>query len=123
MFTRESITKELKRINDSVPELLRRATLIETKATPELEMLAQKAQTDPDFPQAKKEQIQKMYDSGIFSKKRIVENAKVVKMRNDFVNRAIKKAVKEGRLPNKKQLAKLKLNELHEQESIHKEVA
>lgn len=114
MFTRESISKELKRIQDSVPELLIKNTLGEVSKTPEMELVFQKALEEPNISKEKKEQIRKLLASGMFSQKRIIENPKVAKMRDEYVTREIKKSVKEGRLPTKKQLRDLGLDELHE---------
>lgn len=113
MFTRESIAKEIKRIQDSVPKLLRDFTLIETLKTPAMKLVAEKAMEDESLPEEKRRQIKLLYDKGMFSGKKIVENAKVAKQRDDWVKRELKKAVKEGRLPTKKQLKELKLAELH----------
>lgn len=113
MFTRESISQELKRIQESVPKLLKDNTLIEIPKTPAMELVFQKAMEEPNITPEKKEQIRKLLASGMFSKNKITENYKVSKMRDDYVTREIKKAVKAGRLPNKKQLKELGLDELH----------
>lgn len=114
MFTRESISKELKRIQDSVPEMLKKATLTEVKKTPEMEMVFQKAMEEPNITPERKEQLRRLLASGMFSKTKITENAKIAKMRDNWVIREIKKAVKAGRLPTKKQLRELGLDKLHD---------
>ena len=112
MFTKESISKELKRIQDSVPDLLKRSTLSEVKKTPAMELVFQKALEEPSISKEKKEQIRKLLASGMFSKTKIIENSRVAKMRDEYVTREIKKSVKAGRLPNKKQAEELGLNKL-----------
>lgn len=113
MFTQESISKELKRINDSVPELLKANTLIEVAKTPDMQFVFEKALEDPDLSEEKKRKIKNMLDTGMFNKKKITENHQVAKQRDDYVSREIKKSVKEGRLPNKKQARLLGLDKLH----------
>lgn len=113
MFTQESITKELKRINDSVPQLFKDMTIIETKKTPAIEFVAQKLIEDPDISQEKKDKIKKLLDKGTFSKMKLTENVTIAKMRDEYVSREIKKSVKAGRLPTKKQFREMRLNELH----------
>lgn len=110
MFTKESIGLELKRIQDSIPKLIRDNTIVEKLKTPEMKLVFEKALEDPKLSEEKKLQIKHMLDSGMFDKKVITENVKVAKMRDDYVTREIKKSVKEGRLPTKKQLKELGLD-------------
>jgi hypothetical protein len=114
MFTRESISNVLKEIQASVPKMLKDATIREVPKTPTMEFVFQKAMEDPNITLEKKEQIRKLLASGMFSKKTLIENPKVAKMRDEYITRQIKKAVKEGRLPNKKQLKELGLDKLDE---------
>lgn len=113
MFTRESITLELKRINDSVPKLLRDNTLIEVLKTPDMKLVFEKALEDETLTEEKRRQIKNILDSGKLDAKRITENPKVAKQRDEYVAREIKKSIKEGRLPNKKQARLLGLDKLH----------
>jgi hypothetical protein len=113
-FTKESIAKELKRINDSVPQMLKDFTLSEVKKTPAIEMVAQKYLEEPNISKEKKEKMRRLLASGLFSKTGIKENERVAKMRDEYVTREIKKSVKEGRLPTKEQFRKLGLGELHD---------
>lgn len=110
MFTKESISIELKRISDSVPKLIKDNTLINQLKTPEMKLVFEKALEEPSISQEKKDKIKHMLDSGVFDRKSIVENTKVSKLRDDWVTREIKKSVKAGRLPTKKQLIKLGLD-------------
>ncbi len=110
MFTKESISQELKRINESVPKVLRQTTFTEIKKTPVMEMVFQKAMEDPNITPDKKEKIRKFLATGILSKTQITENPRIAKMRDDYVIRQIKKSVKEGRLPTKQKLKELGLD-------------
>jgi len=111
MFTPQSITEELKRINDSVPALIKEFTLIEKKKTPAIELVMMEYLKLPNVPDKKRQQVQNLFDSGMFSKKQIYENPKVAKQRDDYVTREIRKSVKAGRLPTKKQLKELGLDD------------
>lgn len=106
-MTKESIDKVLKDIQESVPEALRKAVVIKTPASPTMRMVVNKALEDSEFPEEKKEKLRELDAIGYFDKERITEDQKVVKQINMYVNREIKRAVKEGRLPTKKQLAEL----------------
>lgn len=104
-FTEEEIFKELQRIQRSVPELLRKSVVRKTPATPTVAMVVEKALEDPDFPEEKKEELRKLKENGHFDTQNLITDPKVEKEIDAYVNREIKKAVKEGRLPNRKQLA------------------
>jgi hypothetical protein len=110
MFTKESIGLELKRIQDSIPKLLKDNTLTEKFKTPAMKLVFEKSLEDPNVSEDKKLKIKHMLDTGIFDKKSIIENASVAKQRDDYVVREIKKSVKAGRLPTKKQLKELGLD-------------
>jgi hypothetical protein len=110
MFTKESIGLELKRIQDSIPKLLKDNTLTEKFKTPAMKLVFEKALEDPKVSEDKKLKIKHMLDTGMFDKKSIIENASVAKQRDDYVVREIKKSVKAGRLPTKKQLKELGLS-------------
>lgn len=110
MFTKESIGLELKRIQDSIPPLIKEFTLIEKLKTPAMKLVFEKALEEPTISQEKKERIKHMLDTGMFDKKQIYENKNVAKQRDDYVTREIKKSVKAGRLPTRKQLKELGLD-------------
>ena len=110
MFTRESIGLELKRIQDSIPPLIKEFTLIEKLKTPAMKLVFEKALEEPTLSEEKKKRIKHMLESGMFDKKQIYENPEVAKQRDDYVTREIKKSVKAGRLPTKKQLKALNLD-------------
>lgn len=113
--TRESISKELKRIQDSVPQLFKDLTLKEVEAFPVVTEIAQQFLDSPDIPEDKKEKVRKLIEEGRMGKKKIIENPKIAQQRDKWVEREIKKSVKAGRLPDKKTLQKLKILELHEE--------
>lgn len=110
MFTKESISLELKRIQDSIPPLIKEFTLIEKLKTPAMKLVFEKAIEDPNISDEKKEKIKHMLDTGMFDKKQIYENKEVAKQRDEYVSREIKKSVKAGRLPTRKQLKELGLD-------------
>jgi hypothetical protein len=113
-MTEETILKVLREIQASVPKHLRDNVVTEELATPDIKMVVEKALEDPDFPEEKKKQLLLLQENGYFDKKRTVENKKVAAQIDAFVKRKIREAVKEGRLPNRKQLKKLNLFQLHE---------
>lgn len=112
MFTHESISKELQRINDSVPDLIKEFTLIKKEKHSVIEFVIRKALEEPSISKKKKERLKKALESGIFNQTTIVENPEVAKQRDDWVLREIKKSVRAGRLPTKKQLKELGLDNI-----------
>ena len=107
MHTRETISKELKRIQDSVPKMMRDFTLIKVAKSPEIEMVFKKALESPDVSEKKKEYVRSILESGKLSQEKITENPKVAKMRDEYVQREINKSVKAGRLPSKKEFRRI----------------
>ena len=112
MFTKQSISDELNRITKSVPEALRLNTFKEVEKTPAMKLVFEKALEDPNIPEDKKKKIRNLLDSGKLSKTKIIENQKIAKMRDDWVNREIKKSVLAGRLPTKKKFKELGFDKL-----------
>lgn len=112
-MTDEQIALELKRIQDSVPELWRKSVFKEIPKTPTMEFVAKKFIEDGGGTPEEREQVQNLLDTGEFSKKKIVEVPKFVKLIDNFVTREIKKSVKAGRLP--KDASKFKYGGLHNQ--------
>lgn len=111
MHTQASIQKELKRIQDSVPNLFRKTLFREVDKTPVVrEMFEKIASGDEVSENVSKETAQMLLDDGMFNKKHTLENPKVAKQRDLWVSREIKKSVLAGRLPNRKQLKALKLD-------------
>lgn len=108
MFTQESIDKELRAIQASIPRMLLDMATFEVDATPDLRKVVEKAIKDPEFPEDKRKGLQAMYDLGTFTKKRVIENLSVIKQIDQYTSRKIKESVKAGRLPNKKQLKAIK---------------
>lgn len=107
--TQESISKVLKEINANIPPLLKKYAYGEVSLTPTIEKVMAEALISPNISKEKKEEVQRLTDQGYFKRKKITENVKYTKMINNWTTRQIKKAVKEGRLPDKKQLAELEL--------------
>lgn len=107
-MTEESIANTIKEIYARVPKEWRENAVITTPLTPTMEKVVDDALNDRRFPKEKKEALQALKDNGYFTKQKYTENTPIVKKIDNFVNREIKKAVKEGKLPNKKKLAELK---------------
>jgi hypothetical protein len=118
MFTRESISKELKRIQDSIPPNLWKNKTSEVYKFPDLMKVSQEALNLPNKPEEEKKPIRFLLEK-LKTQKKIVENHKIVKMIDDFLIREYKKSVKAGRLPTKKKLKELGLDKL---EAIYEKI-
>lgn len=100
----EDIAKELGRIQQSVPEFIKKNILEVVDATPDLRQAVEHALTDDEFPEDKKKGLKALNDLKMFSQKKVVENPKYIKMQEEWINREINKSVKAGRLPKKYQI-------------------
>jgi len=107
MFTKEQITKELQRIQSTIPINYINNVTKEKLIAPAVKMVIEKAVKDKGIPKEKREQYQVLLDSGDLDKKEIVENKSVVKKMNAWVDKEIKKSIKAGKLPSKKEFKKL----------------
>lgn len=109
MFTQESISKVLREINANIPPLLKKNAYSETSLTPTIEKVMEEALLSENISQEKKDEVKRLKEQGYFKRKKITENPKYVKMINDWTTQQLKKAVREGRLPTKAQLAELEI--------------
>lgn len=89
----------LKQIQRSIPQTMIDAAVTQKKLTPTIEKVMNEALVTESISEEKKTEIKHLLDVGTFSKEAVLENEKAVKMIDEFVNRAINKAIKEGRLP------------------------
>lgn len=106
-WTREIIREELLKIQASAPKLLQKKVVINTPITPTIKMVMEEGLKDPNISQEKKDEIKTLLDAGYFSQEKYQEDPKVAKKLDNYMQRQINKAVKEGRLPNKKLLTQL----------------
>jgi len=111
IHTTATIEKELRRIQASIPKPLLQFVVTETAITPTMKDVVDKALEDPDFPAEKKEELRILKANGYFDRKKVRQNDNIAKQIDNYVNREIKKAVKDGRLPTKKQLKEIQLHE------------
>lgn len=109
MFTQESISKVLREINANIPKHLKANAYTETSLTPTIEKVMAEAMLSDNISDEKKVEIKRLSEEGYFRRKKIRENPKYVIMIDNWVNRELKKAVTEGRLPTKKKLAELEI--------------
>lgn len=110
-MTQEAIHKELQRIQDMVPRLWRDKVFTEVDKTPTIAFVVDKYLEDGFGTEEERAQVQALKDTGEFSKKRVIENPRFVKLIDDFVTREIKKSVRAGRLP--KDASKYKYEPTH----------
>lgn len=118
MFTQESISKELRKINANIPALLKENAYSEESLTPTIEKVMEEALLSDNISEEKKAEVLRLKEQGYFKRKKIIENPKYVKMVDEWITRQLKKAVKEGRLPTKAQLAELEIIWKKEKESL-----
>lgn len=99
IYNADHIAKVLKGIQASIPPLLIKNAVYEVPLTPTMAMVVDKALEDPKIDEEKKKQLRLAKANDEFSKKHIVNNPRVQKQINDWISRAINKAIKQGRLP------------------------
>lgn len=106
-MTEEQVFRVLQGINASIPKRLRDSVVTKADKTPVLKMIMQKAIEDESVPQERRDEIRTLMENGHFDKQEYREDPAVAKKINEYTNRQINKAVKEGRLPSRKELIKL----------------
>jgi hypothetical protein len=107
MYTEEQEQKfvdVLKGIQAGIPKSLLANTLEVKKRYPDVEKVMLEAVQTESIPLEKRQQIQNMIDTGMFSKTSVQENTKISRMVDDYVTREIKKAQKAGKLPPKSKM-------------------
>lgn len=95
----DQIAAVLKDIQSRIPKNLLKNAVKEKKLTPTIDFVMKKALEMPNISDEKKEKIRTVMASGDFSKMKYVDDPKIQKMINNFVDREINKAIKDGRLP------------------------
>lgn len=100
-MTQDEITKELQRIQNMVPKMIRDKIVVEAEMTPTIKKIALEALESGDTSQELKDKLKILLDSGELSKIKYTENKKYRDIADRMITRLIKKSVKEGRLPKK----------------------
>jgi hypothetical protein len=90
--------KELKRIQESIPNDLKKRLIIKRVQAPTVNKIVSLALHDKDTPQELKDQLQHLKDIGYFNKKEEVINKSVQKKIDKYVNMEIAKSIQAGRL-------------------------
>lgn len=106
-FTEAQVLAELKRIQANAPKLLVSRVVLSELATPTIKKIALEALNSDTISPEKKNHIQTLLDNGHFDKKIYTEDPKIAEQLNNYMKREINKAVREGRLPTKKQMKEL----------------
>lgn len=107
IFTEEQVIRELKRIQAGAPKMLVQNVVIKQLATPTIKRIAEEALKSEHISEEKKEEIRVLQANGHFDKELFKEDPKIIEQLNNYMAREIKKSVKEGRLPTKKQMKEL----------------
>jgi len=89
----------LKEIQRNIPKGMIDGAISQKKLTPTVERVMDAALDSAEISEEKKAQIRNLKELGTFSKEAVLEDAKMVKALDEYVNRQINKAIKEGRLP------------------------
>jgi len=106
-MTEEQVFKVLQGISASVPKRLRDSVVRTADKTPVLKMIMQKAVDDESVPKEKRDEIRTLIENGHFDRQEYREDPAVAKKIDEYTNRQINKAVREGRLPSRNELTRL----------------
>lgn len=120
MITESEVYKVLQEINSRVPKAWKVGVIIEQATTPIMAKVIDEALISPNITEERKKELQDLKDAGYFSKKKFGEDPDIAKKINNFTMREINKAVKEGRLPDKKKLAELKIQWEKQKQNLSK---
>jgi hypothetical protein len=91
----------LREIQTSVPIEWRKKVVIKKDLTPTVKMVFEKALESETITDEKKSQIRNVLESGELSREVYAEDPVMAKKIDNFVNRRINKAIKDGKLPPK----------------------
>lgn len=117
----EQISKVLSEIQSRIPRNLIKNAVSEVKLTPTVEFVMDKALEDPKISEEKKAKIRTLKENGEFSKMTYRNNERVQKQINNFVEREIKKAIKDGRLPHRNDIKNVDIiKHIYEKANIKK---
>lgn len=94
--------KELKRIQESIPEKMKSRLLIKRSVAPTVKKVVNLALKDKDITDKQKERLQHLKDTGLFDKKEEVVNKTAQKEIDKYLNEEIAKSIAAGRLPEPK---------------------
>jgi len=100
--------KELRSITNSIPKKLIDNLMVEQEVAPTVLEVARRAVLDPEVDPALKKRLQNLLEAGYLSEKEVAPDHEVEKKIDAWVEKQIKKAVKEGRLPAPKDNEDLK---------------
>src|SRR3990167_1776044 len=104
----DNINKVLKEIQDRAPKDIIKKAYVEKKISPVVEKVIDLAIADPNFDPVKKEELKVQKELGTFSKTMLEVVKKYEKMVDDYFSREVNKAIKEGRLPQKKKAEQMR---------------
>lgn len=119
-MTESEVYKVLQEINSRVPKAWKEGVIVQKANTPVMAKVVDEALNSPNTSPERKKQLQELKDAGYFDKKKFSEDPAIAKKINAFTMREINKAVKEGRLPNKRKLAELKIQWQNQRENSSK---
>lgn len=103
---KDSDLQELKRIQESIPEDLKKRLIMKRMVTPGMAKAVRMALREKNLDEATREKLQHIKDSGIVDQKEDVVNQSVQKKIDRFISQEIEKSIKAGRLskrPNHEQ--------------------
>lgn len=106
--TKESIEKELKRIQDSVPACYREGMLKEVPAFGAMKEVLERAMFS-NASEEKKAMWREMLQDELLNSVEVIEDPVKVKKYNQWEDKQIRESIKAGRLPSKAQLKKLNI--------------
>ena len=102
---KEAITKELQRIQGTIPRSYLKGVVRERAIAPTIKKVAELALKE-DIPEKKKEQIRDLLNGGLLDQVEIVENKSATKKINAWVEKKIDESIKAGTLPSREELNK-----------------
>lgn len=95
---KESDLRELRRIQESIPDDLKRRLIIKRAATPTMAKMLSLALHRKDLTPEQREKFQTIKDSGILNKKEEVVNETIQKRIDKYLEKEINRSIAAGRL-------------------------
>jgi len=102
-FTKEEVTKKLQELQAQVPSCYTKHLLSEELIAPEFQDIYNRASADKEKMDSLDEKTKRKWKvlGEVLQQKKTVENEKAIKRFNRYLDKLIKKAIKNGELPAK----------------------
>lgn len=96
------IVKKISKISEEMPGEFRDKLMKKVDMTPAMKEVAERVMADKSIPKKKRDRVKNLYNDGHFTRQIEVVDEDVAKKAEKWMDNRIKKAIKDGELPDPK---------------------